>query len=135
MTFNAAITTQVVEVYIIDDHIVEHSEIINLTLVSTDSAVLLNSSTSTIIIEDVESKLLMFTKFYYIWKHNSSYLFTFTTSVVTIGFSSTVYSVSEDAGSASVTVYIQNEVLDQDVIVTLSTIDGSALCESLYLSG
>ena len=57
MTFNAAVTTQVVELYIIDDEIVEHSEIINLVLRSTDSAVLLNSSTSTITIDDVESKL------------------------------------------------------------------------------
>ena len=58
LTFNAAVTTPMIEVPIIDDHIVEPSEIINLTLVSTDSAVILNPSTSTIIIEDVDSKLL-----------------------------------------------------------------------------
>ena len=58
LILNASITTQVVEVPIINDHIVEQSEIINLTLVSTDSAVILNPSTSTITIEDVESKLL-----------------------------------------------------------------------------
>ena len=57
LSFNAAVTTQVVEVPIIDDDIVEHSEIINLTLESTDSAVILNPSTSTITIEDVDSKL------------------------------------------------------------------------------
>jgi len=57
LTFNAAVTTQMVEVRIIDDQIVEHSEIINLTLVSTDPAVMLNSSTTTITIEDVDSKL------------------------------------------------------------------------------
>ena len=56
LIFNADLTIQVVEVPIIDDHTVEHSEIINLTLVSTDSAVILNQSTSTIIIEDVDSK-------------------------------------------------------------------------------
>ena len=56
LSFNAAVTTQVVEVPIIDDHIVEHSEIINLTLVSTDSAVILNPSTSAITIEDVDGK-------------------------------------------------------------------------------
>ena len=56
LTFNADLTIQVVEVPIIDDHIVEHSESINLTLVSTDSAVILNPSTSTITIEDVDSK-------------------------------------------------------------------------------
>ena len=58
LTFNAAVTTQMVEVSIIDDHIVEHSEIINLTLGSTNPAVILNPSTSTITIEDVDSKLL-----------------------------------------------------------------------------
>ena len=58
MRFNAHFATQVVQVYIIDDHLVEHSEIINLTLVSTDSAVILNPSTSTITIENMDSKLL-----------------------------------------------------------------------------
>ena len=56
LTFNAAVTSQIVEVPIIDDYTVEHSEIINLTLVSTDSAVMLNPSTNTITIEDVDSK-------------------------------------------------------------------------------
>ena len=57
LTFNDVITTQVVEIPIINDYIVEHSEIINLTLVSNDSAVILNPSTSTITI-DVECELL-----------------------------------------------------------------------------
>ena len=58
LTFNADLTLQVVAIPIIDDHTVEHSEIINLALVSTDSAVILNPSTSTITIEDVDSKFL-----------------------------------------------------------------------------
>ena len=57
LTFNADLTFQEVEVPITDDHVVEHSEIIYLTLVGTDSAVVLNPSTSTITIEDVDSKL------------------------------------------------------------------------------
>ena len=71
LTFNAAATTQMVEVPIIDDHIVEHSEIINLTLVSTDSAVILNPSTSTITIEDMDSKLqyIDHSIYIYICKH------------------------------------------------------------------
>ena len=56
LTFNADLTIYVVKVPIIDDHIVEHSEVINLTLMSTDPAVILNPSTSTITIEDVDSK-------------------------------------------------------------------------------
>ena len=56
LIFNAAVTTQVVEVPIVDDHIVEQSEIINLTLVSTDPAVILNPSTTTVTIKDVDSK-------------------------------------------------------------------------------
>ena len=58
LTFNADVTIQEVDVPIICDDIDEESEIINLTLVSTDSAVTLNPSTSAITIEDVESKLL-----------------------------------------------------------------------------
>ena len=65
LTFNAAVTTQMVEVSIIDDHIVEQSEVINLTLTSNDSAVILNPSTSTITIEDVDSKLLYVYHFIY----------------------------------------------------------------------
>ena len=58
--------------------------------------------------------------------------------MVTIGFSKADYSVSEDVGSVSVTVSIQNGALDRDVIVTLSTVNDSAMCESLkplYLNG
>ena len=58
-------------------------------------------------------------------------LITFTISVVTIGFSRTPYSVSEDAGSVSVTVSVQTGTLDRDVVVTLSTVNGTALCEFL----
>ena len=50
--------------------------------------------------------------------------------MVKIGFSSTAYTVSEGSGSVSVTVSVQNEVLDRDVTVTLSTVNGSAMCES-----
>ena len=58
LTFDVAVMTQMIEVPITDDHIVENSEVINLTLVSTDSAVILSPSTSTITIEDVDSELL-----------------------------------------------------------------------------
>ena len=131
LTFNAATTSQMVEVPIIDDNIVEHSEIINLSLVSTDSAVILNPSTSTITIEDVDSKWLC--KYYLLYilqlckdQYN---VFTFSTSVITIGFNETAYSVSEDAGSISITLSVQTGILDRNVIVTLSTINGTAMCE------
>ena len=58
LTFNAAVTSWTIPIYITDDLIVECSEIINLTLTSTDPAVILNPSTSTVTIEDVDSKLL-----------------------------------------------------------------------------
>ena len=50
--------------------------------------------------------------------------------MVTIGFNRAAYSVSEDAGSVSVTVSVQTGALGRDVVVTLSTINGTALCES-----
>ena len=49
--------------------------------------------------------------------------------MVTIGFNKTAYSVSEDAGSVSVTLSVQTGILDKDVIVTLSTINSTAICE------
>ena len=51
--------------------------------------------------------------------------------MVTIGFNKTAYFVSEDAGSVSViaTLFAETETLDRDVIVTLSTISGTAMCE------
>ena len=131
LTFNADLTIQVVEVPIVDDHIVEQSEIINLTLVSTDSAVILNPSTSTITIEDVDSKSLCKNYLLYIL-HLCKYqcnVFSFTTLVVTIGFNETAYSVSEDAGNVSVTLFVETGTLDRDVIVTLSTTRGTAMCE------
>ena len=139
LTFNAAVATQMIGLYIINDDIVEHSEIINLMLKSADSAVILNPSTTTITIEDEDSKLLYVYIYIYIYiyicKDNCCDLFIYryilTTSVVTIGFSRTAYSVSEDADNVSVTVSIQSGALNRDVIVTLSTINGSALCESL----
>jgi len=51
--------------------------------------------------------------------------------VVTIGFNRAAYSVSEDAGSVSITVSVQTGTLDRDVIVSLSTVNDTALCESL----
>ena len=49
--------------------------------------------------------------------------------MVTIGFNKTAYSASEDASSVSVTLSVQTEILDRDVIVALSTINGMATCE------
>jgi len=50
--------------------------------------------------------------------------------VVTIGFNRTTYSVHEDAGSVGVTLSVQAGTLDRDVVVTLTTINNTALRES-----
>ena len=51
--------------------------------------------------------------------------------MVTIGFNKTAYSVSEDAGSVSITLSVQMGAQDRDVVVTLSSINGTALCKFL----
>ena len=56
-------------------------------------------------------------------------LFTFTTSVATIGFSRTAYSVIEDSRSVSITLSLENGILEREVIVTLSSINDTAMCE------
>ena len=57
LTFDATFSTQMVTVPILDDNVVEDTEFINLTLTSVDSAVMLNSATARINIEDVDSEL------------------------------------------------------------------------------
>ena len=58
LTFNAAVSTQMVTIPILDDLIVEPSEMFTLALTSTDPAVILNPSSSNVTIEDLDSKLL-----------------------------------------------------------------------------
>ena len=53
----------------------------------------------------------------------------FTTSVVTIGVNKTAYSANEDASSVSITLSVQIGALDRDVVVTLSSINGTAKCK------
>ena len=52
--------------------------------------------------------------------------------MVTVGFNRAAYSASEDAGGVSITVSVQNGALDRDVIVTLSTVNGTAMCKFQY---
>ena len=53
--------------------------------------------------------------------HNSS-----PSPAVTIGFNQSSYTVTEGAGSVSVMVDVQGS-LARDVVVTLSTVDGTAM--------
>ena len=56
LIFSAAVSTQMVTIPILNDHIVEHSEMFTLALTSTDPAVILNPSSSSVTIEDVDSE-------------------------------------------------------------------------------
>ena len=53
---------------------------------------------------------------------------------VTIGLSPTTYTVSEDVGSVGVSVSLQNGILARDVVVTLQTLNGTAMGEFLLKS-
>ena len=56
-------------------------------------------------------------------------------SAVAIGFNPTTYSVSEDVGSVTVAVSLLSGILVRDVIVSLQTMNGTAVGKSLsYLS-
>ena len=57
LTFDATISTQMVTVPILDDHVVEDTEFINLALTSVDNAAMLNSASARISIKDVDSEL------------------------------------------------------------------------------
>ena len=47
--------------------------------------------------------------------------------MVTIGFNRTAYSVSEDASCVSIALSVQIGAQDRDVVVTLSSINGTAM--------
>ena len=53
----------------------------------------------------------------------------FPIAVVTIGLNPATYSVREDAGSVNVTLSVLAGTLDRDVIVTLTTMNSTAMCE------
>ena len=47
-------------------------------------------------------------------------------SVVTVGFDATSYTITESATSVSVSVSVQGGSLERDVIVTVESMDGTA---------
>lgn len=53
----------------------------------------------------------------------------FPASAVTIGLNPATYSIYEDAGNVSVTLSVQAGTVDRDVIVTLTTINSTAMRE------
>ena len=65
----------------------------------------------------------------YVYAKTSAIYSNFTTSVITIGFNKTAYSVSEDASSVSITLSVQIGALDRDIVVTLSSMNGTAVCK------
>ena len=52
-------------------------------------------------------------------------------SAVAIGFNPTTYSVSEDVGSVAVAVSLLSGILSRDVIVSLQTMNNTAIGKSL----
>ena len=58
LTFNSRNTTQTVMIPILGDNVVESTESFTVSLTSADSAVTLNPSTTTVTIQDDDSKFL-----------------------------------------------------------------------------
>ena len=58
LTFNSGTTTQTVMIPILGDNVVESTESFTVSLTSADSAVTLNPSTTTVTIQDDDSKFL-----------------------------------------------------------------------------
>ena len=127
LTFNStnAAIPQTVTIPILDDLLLEGSEVFNVTL-TTNSAVLASDFT-TVTIEDVDGKLN-----YSVGLLSADYREGNMTSIIflsgiTVGFFCPgSYSVAEDAGSVNVTVEILRGTPARDVTVTLQTVDGSA---------
>ena len=119
----------------------ESSETINITLTSVDPAAILNPESAVITIQDNDGKYhaqSVMLKLYITVMYGSSHSVGTSWLVskpfppelgVTIGFSTTSYTVSEDEGSVSVAVFLRNGILARDVVVTLQTLDGAAMSE------
>ena len=58
LTFNSGTTTQTVMIPILGDNVVESTESFTVSLTSADSAITLNPSTTTVTIQDDDSKFL-----------------------------------------------------------------------------
>ena len=65
-------------------------------------------------------------------KHNSLQMIILAPSltVATIGFTQASYNVIESAGFVTVTVRVTSGTLNRNVVVTLTTADGAAVCKS-----
>ena len=124
LVLNGATRSQTVTIPIRDDMVVENQfELFSINLSTSDFAVMLDPVSATVTVEDNDSELSpQQTKVCICTKMSISSI---PTSVVTIGFNAT-YSVREDAGSISITVFVLMNSLAKDVIVTLSTLDDTA---------
>ena len=135
LTFGGAAVTKVVTIVIHDDLVVEDSEFFNMTLTTTDPSVTLEPAAAAVTIEDEDSKLLhIYSHACNIVKQNDVFS---PYSGITIGFYCNChprYYVNENAGSINVTVQIPRGSPAREVIVTLQTVDGSAVGKAFYLA-
>jgi len=105
LTFSDTMQSRTVMIATTDGDVVEGPETFSVTLTTSDTAVTLNPMTAAVNIQDND--------------------------MVTIGFSQSAYTVMEGAGSVSVTVDVQGS-LAREVVVTLSTVDGTAMASGDY---
>ena len=127
LTFDAGTSTQTVEISTTGDMVLEMPKSfgVSLSQMSVDASVTLNPASATINIEDDDSELTNDSLHCVLPLHNSS-----SSTAVTIGFTTTTYNVTE-GGSAIVSVSVLSGTLARDVIVTLQTVDGTAIGEAV----
>ena len=128
LTFNSTneAIPQTVTIPILDDLLLEGSEVFNVTL--TSNSTVLAPDSATVTIEDIDGKLHCSSVGLLSTDHREiSKIFLSSYPEITVGFFFPGgYFVAEDAGSVNVTVEILRGTPVRDVIVTLQTVDGSA---------
>ena len=127
LTFNStnAAIPQTVTIPILDDLLLEGSEVFNVTL--TSNSAILAPDSATVTIEDVDGKLHCSVGLLSTDHREILNIFLSPYPEITVGFFCPgSYFVAEDAGSVNVTVEILRGTPVRDVIVTLQTVDGSA---------
>ena len=129
LSFNGSMVTQVVNIPILDDLIVDNDESFCVTLTTNDIAVTLRLQTTCITIRDNDRELHC-TSIYISCCSNIAHILNasiiFPILEVTIGFNRAAYSVSEDAGNISAIVSVLSGTLARDVSVRVFTSDATA---------
>ena len=129
LTFNSVTTSEMVTVATSTDTVIENDETFTLSLTENDDAVnMLTPPSATVTITDQTSKYshchINRREEYVVGRKNLNYCFF--SSALTFGFDPSVYSVMEGESEEVTVTVMGGGTLERDVVLTVSSSDGTA---------